>query len=170
MPPCDGWKATRCIEFVTGEMSAIGTDVSTFYTSEQTLLDHAKTTSERMQVVKSSGEEGAELLYKSPNIWLGFNLLSQDNGSVYTRHRMADEVQIQISGRRWLVTQRGSVEMRTGDSVSIPLGCALTSITQEDCKYLVFLMRHPAEATMPFDRVAEETTPLLLSLARQASS
>ena len=170
MPPYEGWKGTQSIEFVTSEMSAIGTDVSTFYTEEQLLLDNAKTSSERMQVVKSSGDKGVEWLYKSPNIWLGFNLLGPDNGSVYTRHRMADEVQIQISGKRWLVTQRGSVEMHPGDSVSIPLGCAFTSITQEDCKYLTLLMRHPAEAKMPFEKVAEETTSELVAAARQGHS
>jgi hypothetical protein len=31
MPPYRGWKPTQSIEFVTGDMSAIGTDVSTFY-------------------------------------------------------------------------------------------------------------------------------------------
>jgi hypothetical protein len=40
-------------------------------------------------------------------------------------------------------------------------------MTQGDGKYLVLLMRHPAEAKIPFKRLAEETTPELLSVARR---
>ena len=167
MPPFEGWKPTQSIEFVTGEMSAIGTDVSTFYTDEQSLLDHAKSTSERMQAVKSSGKQGYEWLYKSPNIWLGFNVLTSSDGSIYTRHGMADEIQIQISGRRRLVTQRGSLEMRPGDCVSIPIGCGFTNIVKEEgSKYLTVLMRYPAEAKMTAERVAEPTTLDLLARIR----
>jgi hypothetical protein len=40
-------------------------------------------------------------------------------------------------------------------------------MTQDDCKYFVLPMRHPAEVKMPFKRVAEETDPELLSVARR---
>ena len=38
MPPFPDWKPVDSIEFITGQLGQVGTDVSTFYTSEQMLL------------------------------------------------------------------------------------------------------------------------------------
>ena len=166
MPPYEGWKAANSIEFITDNLGSVGSDLMTFYTDEQSLLDNVKGTSERMQVVRSSGVEGLEWLYKSENIWLGFNLFSDSNGKTYTRHRKAEEVQIQVKGTRWLITQRGTLQMEPGDTVNIPLGTAFTSVAHEENKYITVLMRYPAPAKKDFTKMAEPTTLKLLEQAR----
>ena len=140
MPPFEGWKAAKTIEFITDNRGEVGSDVSTFRTDEQLLLDNATKTEQRMQVMHSSGVEGPEWLYKSENIWLGFTILSQSDGNNYTRHRKAHEIQIQTEGKRWLVTQRGTLQIEPGDAVCVPLGTAFTSVCHEANKYITLLM------------------------------
>ena len=48
MPPVPGWKPVDSIEFITDGLGQVGTDISTFYTSEQMLLDNAASTDRRM--------------------------------------------------------------------------------------------------------------------------
>ena len=161
-PPFKDWQAANSIEFVTDHLSEIGSDCQTFYTSEQMLLDNAKTSSERMQIVKSSGGQGQEWLYKSEHVWMGFNAFTKSDGSVYTRHRKAEEIQIQVKGTRSLVTQRGTLKMEPGDFVAVPLGTAFTSVADEDNKYITVLVSHPSDVRKKFTAMAEETTEKLL--------
>ena len=167
MPPFEGWKSNEsAIEFITDHNGSVGSDVSTFRMSEQMLLDNAKGTDERMLVMKSSGKEGAEWLYKAENIWLGFTSFKESDGKVYTRHRKAYEVQIQTKGNRWLITQRGSMQVAPGDAICVPLGTAFSSIAKEENKYITILMRYPADAKKDFMKTAEPTTEEVLKKAR----
>lgn len=169
MPPFEGWKPKDSIEFVTDHFGAVGTDVSTFYTSEQMLLDNAKQVDNHMTVVRFSEHANTEIqwMYKSTNIWLGWKCFDKDDGSTYTRHRQAEELQFQMEGHRTLVTQRGSIEMEPGDFARIPLGCAHTSIAHEANRYLTVLMRYPADAKKSFSKTGVPTTESLLDMARR---
>ena len=166
MPPFPGWEGKNSIEYITEHLSEMGTDTSTFYTNERMLLDNADTSSERMAVVRASGSQGLEWMYKSENIWIGFNSCANDQGDRYTRHRMAHELQIQTKGRRSLVTQRGTLHMEPGDFATIPLGCAFTSVAHEESVYIVVLMRYPAMPKSEFTKMAEPTTEDLLQQVR----
>ena len=170
MPPFRDWVAKDSIEFITDHLSALGSDCSTFYTSEQMLLDNAKDITERMSIVRSSkkGKTWTEVdwQFTSKNVWLGVSTFEKSDGSVYVRHRMADELQIQTKGRRSLVTQRGTLQVEPGDFLCVPLGCAFTSIAHEDNSYLTVLMRYPAEAKKKMSKIAVQTTEELLAQAR----
>jgi hypothetical protein len=169
MPPFPGWEAKESgsIEFITEHLSEIGTDCSTFYTDEQMLLDNAKTQPERMAFVRSSVSGSLEWLYKGENVWLGIQNFENSDGKVYTRHRMADELQIQTMGKRTLITQRGTLQIEPGDFVSIPLGCAFTSVAHEANGYISVLMRYPAIPKKQFTKMAEPTTEETLIQARK---
>ena len=169
MPPFPEWKEKDAIEFITEHLSEIGTDTSTFYTNEKMLLDNASTSPERMAVVRASGSQGLEWMYKSENIWIAFNTYTQSQGDRYTRHRMAHELQIQTKGRRSLVTQRGTLHIEPGDFVTIPLGCAFTSVAHEEGVYIVVLMRYAALPKSEFTKTAEPTTEDLLQRVRMAN-
>ena len=166
IPPFEGWSPKPAIEFITERLGAVGSDNAVYYTDEQMLLENAKTDPLRMPVLRASGLEGVEWLYKSENIWLGSTKLTHAQGTIYTRHRMATEVQIQVTGKRWLISQRGTLEIEPGDCVSIPLGCAFTSVTQEESVYITVLMRYPAEAKKTYTKTAERTTEDLLGKIR----
>ncbi len=166
MPPFPGWEGKKSIEFITEHLSEIGTDTSTFYTDEKMLLDNASTTAERMAILRSSGSEGLEWMYKSENVWLGFNTSVSSRGDRYTRHRMAHELQIQTKGHRNLITQRGTFRIEPGDFVTIPLGCAFTSVAEEENVYIVVLMRYAASPKRDFTKMAEPTTEDLLKQIR----
>ena len=205
--PFPGWKEDngRCVEFVTEKLSALGSDTSTFRTSERLLLDHAKRVDERLNVLRSdpgdkdkSGKDGGvDWLYKAENISLGVCHMSPssptpssresgESSVSYQRHRFADEVQLQLKGTRTLVTQRGTVKnIRPGDFVSIPKGCAFSSIvhgaadgangtngadagTDSVSTHVVVLMRYPAEAMQKFDRMAEHVNVEEIERLRRA--
>ncbi|MDQ6948787.1 MAG: cupin domain-containing protein [Actinomycetota bacterium] len=63
-------------------------------------------------------------------------------GLDYVRHRNADEIQYQVTGRRLLVTQHGAVEVGPGDFVRIPIGLAFTSISAEPFRYISTISFH----------------------------
>lgn len=170
MPPFPDWKPVDSIEFITGQLGQVGTDISTFYTSEQMLLDHAASTDQRMAVVRHSGLEGTQWLYKNDDAWIGVTKLDKTDGYLYLRHRKAYELQLQTQGQRTLVTQRGTLRIEPGDCLVIPLGTAFTSIANEKNEYITMLLRQPPEAKKEFSKTAEPTTEDLFSKARNASA
>ena len=169
VPPFEGWEPKPAIEFITEHLGAAGSHNSVYYTDELMLLENAKTDPLRMPVLRATGLEGVEWLYKSENIWLGSTKLTNADGTTYTRHRMASEVQIQVSGKRWLITQRGTLGIEPGDCVSVPLGCAFTSVVREESVYITVLMRYPAEAKKKYTKTAEKTTEELLGKIRRGA-
>ena len=122
-----------------------------------------------MHVVKSSDGEGQEWLYKSEHAWVGFTTFAKNDGSVYTRHRKAEEIQIQVRGTRSLVTQRGTLKMGPGDFVAVPLGRAFTSVADEENKYISILVSHPSEVKKEFTAIAKVTTEKMLEGLRGAA-
>ena len=150
--PYEGWDPVDCIELVTEKLSALGTDTSTFRTSERMLIDTAKTEERRLHILRADPQKEIDWLYKAENIWLGVTNITHSRGDIYCRHRFADEVQLQLKGRRTLVTQRGTVHIEPGDFITIPKGCAFANITDEECTYAVVFMRYPAEPIQPFSK------------------
>ena len=167
LPPFEGWEPMDTVEFITGHLSEVGSDTSVFYTDEKMLLDTAQTEEVKIAVLKASGSDSLEWLYKSADVWLGSTSFASNDGTVYTRHRCADELQIQIKGKRTLVSQRGMLDIEPGDFVSIPLGCAFTSIAHEENTYVTALMRYPAQPMKDFSKVAKATSVEQLALARR---
>lgn len=106
-------------------------------------------------------------MHKSDNTWYGMTKLGKVDGSVYTRHRKAHELQIQVKGKRALVTRRGTIQMEPGHCVEISLGTAFASITSEENVYITILLPQPAEAKKDFGKTAEPTTEDILRKARQ---
>lgn len=168
VPPVPGWKPVDSIEFITDSLSLVGSDVSTFYTSEQMLLDHAASTDQRMAVVRHSGAEGTQWMYKNENTWIGVTRLGRTDGSVYTRHRKAYELQLQTQGRRTLVSQRGVLQIEPGDCLVVPLGTAFTSVAEEENEYITMLLRHRPEAKKEFAKTAERASEDVLSRLRDS--
>ena len=166
IPPFTGWEPKPAIEFITERLSALGSDNAVYYTDELMLLNNAMEDPSHIQVLRASDRERVEWLYKSENIWLGSTNLTKADGTLYTRHRMAHEVQIQVTGQRTLITQRGTVNLEPGDCVSIPLGCAFTNFTLQQSVYVTVLMRYPAKAKKEFAKMAEKTTVDMLSKIR----
>ncbi len=170
MPPFPGWENSTAIEFITSNLSALGGDVSTFLTDEKLLLETAKTDLEPISVLRpSSASVGkAEWLYKAEGVWLGTATLSSSTGTTYRRHLAADEIQVQLEGSRTLVTQRGTVILEPGDFVNIPLGCAFTSIHEEESTHIKLLLRHHAPAVKKFTKRAIQTSLDFVDKARRS--
>ena len=152
VPPFEGWEPVESIEFITEKLSALGTDMGTFCISEQMLLDTAKTEIRRLHVLRADPAKELDWLYKSEHVWLRVSNVSRSEGDTYCRHRAADEVQLQLKGRRTLITQRGTISVGPGDFLAIPKGCAFTSIFGEENTYVIVLMRYPALAVQPFEK------------------
>lgn len=166
MPPVPDWKPVDSIEFITDSLSLVGSDVSTFYTSEQMLLDYAGSTDQRMAVVRHSGSDGVQWMYKNDNTWIGVTKMDKNDGAIYTRHRKAYELQLQTRGRRTLVSQRGTLQIEPGDCLVIPLGTAFTSIAGEENEYITMLMRQAPEAKKEFSKTADRASKETLSKLR----
>lgn len=154
--PFPGWeKATpAAIEMMTECLGAKGCDIAVSLVDEDLLLtpspssarENDKILVQRATAAAISGAEPQhpEWLYKSAKIWIGNVKLSKAVGQVYHRHRRADAIHCQIKGDRILVTQRGVLELKPGDFISIPKGCAYTSICKDASEYLVILTSEDA--------------------------
>ncbi|GAA2204457.1 hypothetical protein GCM10009850_003730 [Nonomuraea monospora] len=123
VPPFPGWEAGIVTEFVTASHQG----VASFLIDERLLLEQASP-EEGTIAIQRADAPGTTWLYRSAHVWVGNVRLDGADGSLYRRHRTADEVQYQISGRRRLVTQRGTLDLEPGDLVHIPVGCAFTDV------------------------------------------
>lgn len=164
-PPFTGWEPNpQIVEVMTECLAAMGCDISATPTDESLILEAAHLDPDPIQVLRAQavGDATAETewLYKSAHIWLGSTTLKQAKGTVYKRHRCADEIQCQVGGRRTLVTQRGMIDLEPGDFISIPLGTAFTSVSHgdEECTYLTVLTRFPAEPKKDASKSAKEVS------------
>ncbi|HEX6513263.1 MAG TPA: hypothetical protein VF157_13250, partial [Chloroflexota bacterium] len=118
---------------------------------ERVLLDQIHRDDRRLAVMRPEPSEGTTWVWKAASIWLGLTSAQRGNGTEYRRHCNAEEIQYQLTGRRTLVTQRGTLELEPGDFVKAPSGCAFTSIHSEPCSWLTMF------STKPLPRVAEPT-------------
>ncbi|KAI9372222.1 hypothetical protein BJX61DRAFT_542920 [Aspergillus egyptiacus] len=99
-----------------------------------------------------------EWMYKSANVWIGHVTLGRSEGNVYNRHRGADAIHYQIRGSRMLVTQRGTIEMEPGDFISIPKGCAYTSLSKGVSEHIVVLTSEKATVRAEYSKEAVESS------------
>ncbi|KAK7703178.1 hypothetical protein SLS64_009154 [Diaporthe eres] len=143
--PFEGWKPNpSAIEMVTECLGAKGCDISVAHVDEDLLLHGSlqeSTDPDTILVIQQpiAKDSEAEWLYKSARVGFGNVHLKATKGEAYRSHRRATAIQCQISGTRTLVSQRGTVEMQPGDFVSIPRGCAYTSISKGDSSYILIL-------------------------------
>ena len=140
IPPFEGWQERPMLEITTNGLGAPHCDVASCMIDEVVLLGAANEADERMQVLQPSGLLGeTEWLYKAAKVWVGHTLLWPSSVRTYLRHLRADEIQYQVSGSRILVTQHGAVALNPGDFTCIPLGCAFTSITDQESRHISVL-------------------------------
>ncbi|MDJ1136356.1 hypothetical protein [Streptomyces iconiensis] len=142
MPPFPGWEPKPVNEAVTECMGAPGHDLAVFPVDEERLLGQVYGEKERLAVLVAGPEAaGTTWLYRSGSFRLGTVRLVPVAGGprVYVRTVDADEIQYQISGRRTLYTQRGTVELGPGDFVRVPLGVAHTSVVSGTSEHISVL-------------------------------
>ena len=167
IPPFDGWVPQTVTEMMTECLGALGCDRAVSLTDEKLLLDSANNPDGPLiNVLRGNSrpavEGAAEWLYKSEHIFLGSTTIARNIGRkdpLYHRHRKADEIQIQTRGHRVLLSQRGLLTLEPGDFVYIPLGCAFTSIVEEEeSTHISVLTRYPATARQPTAKRATEVS------------
>lgn len=159
--PFEGWEPpNKTIEFVTEHLGTVGSDSSVFHIDEELFLAHAKDATSRLHVLRPEGGQALEWLYKGSAVWLGWATTSEGEGEkIYTRHRVAHEVQMQIGGHRTLFTQRGTVELGPGDFICVPKGAAFRSSATGDEKstHIVILTTELPVAKQPFTKYSTES-------------
>lgn len=167
--PFEGWVAGEEAAEVTTEcLGARGCDVAVSLAEERVLLAHGEGVGERIVVQRAEGGGDGEYewMYKAKEVWTGAVTLRNCSGEAYRRHRKADEIQCQISGRRLLVSQRGAVELEPGDFVCVPKGCAFTSVAEESFHTSV-LTTQEAPMKAEVARTAEVDSAGLIRDARE---
>jgi mannose-6-phosphate isomerase-like protein (cupin superfamily) len=168
-PPFEGWVPKIVNELVTECLGGPGHDVAIQPVDERLLLEQVHKESDRIAVLAVGADIGTSWIYRSAQAWLGTTRLAGPGDSVdraYRRHRAAEEIQYQISGRRTLVSQRGVVELEPGDFVRIPLGCAFTSVTGAESVHITLLSARPVPQVAAAARKADPVTPDLLAQIR----
>ena len=156
MPPFEGWEPKNRLEAITACLGGPHCDVGVSRVDETLVLQGVETSEERLQVTRPKGKNAETVwVYQAPKVWLGTTTLDQDAPRIYRRHRCADEIQYQVRGERTLITQRGTTTLKPGECVSIPLGCAFTSVASEETQYLSILTTEPAPAASEPVRYAE---------------
>lgn len=125
--PFPGWAPAVINELTTEGVGGPGQDLALSPVDEALLLQHAEHDAERIHVLHPEGD-GLQWLYRGDAVAIGRSRRASDDGAVYTMHRDACEIQVQIQGERTLVTQRGCVHLVPGDFVQIPRGIAFTSL------------------------------------------
>lgn len=167
--PFEGWVAGEEAAEVTTEcLGARGCDVAVSLAEERVLLAHGEGVGERIVVQRAEGGGDGEYewMYKAKEVWTGAVTLRNCSGEAYRRHRKADEIQCQISGRRLLVSQRGAVELEPGDFVCVPKGCTFTSVAEESFHTSV-LTTQEAPMKAEVARTAEVDSAGLIRDARE---
>lgn len=164
-PPFDGWEPRTVNELATECLAGLGHDVAIQPVDERLLLEQVHTETERMPVLTTTKKAGTTWLYRSADVWLGTTRLTGSEAA-YRRHRDAEEIQYQISGRRTLLTQRGAVELEPGDFVRIPLGCAFTSVATEESLHITVLSARPVPQVAPTAKKSEPVTPAYVQRIR----
>lgn len=137
LPPFPGWEAATVNELITECLGGPEHDVAIAPADERLLLEQAERESERLHLLRvDDGAPGTVWLYRGSHVLIGQTRVAPAAAREYRRHLDADEIQYQISGRRTLVTQRGTLHLDPGDAVRIPVGVAFTSIATEEATHL----------------------------------
>ncbi len=162
-PPYEGWESKVLPEVMTECLGAPHCDISASQVDETLLLSYAKDADDDklISVLQSSpsckGE--TEWKYKSKHVWIGHTELNRSTGPPkYRRHRRADEIQCQITGRRTLITQRGIISLDPGDFINIPNGVAFTEHVADNSTHITVLTYHHVEPKAEIVKTATPTT------------
>ena len=131
---------------------------------EQLLVNQVHSDSRRLAVMRApEGATGTTWVWKSPTVWIGMTSLSGGR-SEYQRHRVGEEIQYQLEGKRTIVSQNGTVEVQPGDFVKIPRACAFSSQCEGASRYLSLLsvapLRRVAEVSRRAEMAERATTPV----------
>ncbi|MBV9119943.1 MAG: hypothetical protein JOZ39_04490 [Chloroflexi bacterium] len=137
------WEPAEVTEMLTSKLGG-----AMQRSDEKLLVDHIHSDTRRLHLMRA---DSTTWVWKGATIWIGNTVLAPSNGTEYRRHRNVEEIQYQISGERTLVTQLGTLELKAGDFVKIPCGCAFTNINADPVTYLSMV------STVPLQRVAEPT-------------
>ncbi|MGN8027213.1 hypothetical protein [Microbacterium sp. 22242] len=97
-------------------------------------------------------------VYESRYLRLEWQTMPDSRQPFYHRNTDVDELSLQVSGERSLVTDRGTVEMRTGDYVSMPTGTAHDNYGRGDI-HVLFYTPAGVEELGPVDRRSEVVIP-----------
>jgi uncharacterized cupin superfamily protein len=171
--PFDGWKAATVTEMMTECLGARGCDISVSLTDEEMLLDPTANESASggdrilVQQATSAVHPESEWLFQTARVWIGTTRLKDDIGGIYHRHRKADAIHCQISGTRILITQRGTVELQPGDFISIPKGCAYTSVCSGESFHILILTSEDTPIKADVAKEATATSPNVVAAARE---
>jgi quercetin dioxygenase-like cupin family protein len=129
---------------------------------ERQLLAHAERDPRRLEVLHAepaAGEaRGIQWAYKGETFWLGWSQVAHATGSDYQRNLNFEEVQLQLAGKRTLVTELGCVDLEPGDFVKVPRGVAHASIADAS-RYLVMYSTQPLKRLVEPVRAGELRTP-----------
>ncbi|WP_019631000.1 hypothetical protein [Actinomadura atramentaria] len=134
VPPYPGWEVSTRNLMTTECLGGPETDTVMTQVDERLLLDQAKLEDGRITVLHP--DSPASVLYRSAQVRIEHHSVERSDGRVYRMHRDADDIQYQISGRRTLVTQLGTVQLEPGDFVRVPVSVSFTSIVTEPSEHL----------------------------------
>lgn len=164
MPPYKGWEASNVNEVTTECLGARGCDIAVSLADELTILNrplsNQPSTGQIITVLRANGlaQPQTEWVYQSVHVWIGVVKHTLSTQDIYHRHCRADSIQCQLQGRRTLITQRGILEVEPGDFLSIPRGCAYTSVTGEESKYISVLTDKETPMSSEGSKTASPTT------------
>lgn len=176
LPPFEGWQPAILNEAITDCMGTGPHDVAAQRSDERLILGHAQTHSDRLAVVRPEGEtsdgttgRAVQWVWTGPTSRIGVVDSGPTPGLDYVRHRNADEIQYQVTGRRLLVTQHGAVEVGPGDFVRIPIGLAFTSISAEPFRYISTISFHRLPRVYEASRISEPWDAARVEAYRQSA-
>ena len=149
IPPYEGWEPTEQNEVFGEGLGNPDGVMGAFPIDETLLLQEAQNQPRRIAVLRPDDGDETSWLYKSDHVWIGRTRLDESDGSTYRRHRNCDEVQYQVTGRRTVVSQLGTLHLEPGDFVRIPMGVAFTSIATERSEHIVLVSGPPLPQVSP---------------------
>ena len=155
-PPFPGWQPGTLNEAVTQCMGAPGNDVAVFGIDEELLLHQVHREDRRIRVLRA---DSTTWLYGTERIRIGMVTAEPGGPRRYRRLLDADEIQYQVSGRRTLVSQRGTVELAPGDFVRVPLGVSHTGVATEPSRHISLLSHRELPQVAETTRQAEAGAP-----------
>ena len=171
IPPYPGWESKEVAEVLTNCLGGPECDISASVSDETLLLKHAEGLGgeDLLQVLRAKDDsQGTTWMYKSRDVWIGLtkghvpaeadNSTAPPESRIYRRHRCAEEIQCQIKGTRTIISQRGIIELKPGDFVSIPVGVAFTEIVHETSEHVTVLTAKPTPNAAPLVETAKDST------------
>lgn len=137
IPPFEGWEADVVNEVHTDCLGGRHCDRAVQLSDERLILEQAHVETDRLQVLSSAAKTNETTwVWRGDQHAIGVTDVTDSDGTVYRRHRNADEVQYQIEGTRLLISANGVVELQPGSFVHIPVGVAFASIVRGSSRHI----------------------------------